>query len=659
MAQVKGVFETPLQEAIQDSKILVVGAGGIGCELLKNIVLSGFKNIEIIDLDTIDVSNLNRQFLFQKQHVGQAKSHCAREAALRFAPGANIKAYQDDVMKPEYGINFFKGFRLCLNALDNRKARNHVNRMCLAADIPLVESGTAGYLGQVTVIRKGKTECYECQPKPHQKTFPGCTIRNTPSEPVHCIVWAKHLFNQLFGEADPDEDVSPDTEDPEASGEDAGKKAAGEEGEEKGSATGNVERRSTRAWAQDSGYNTQKLFQKFFNDDIKYLLSMDKLWTKRKKPTPLDWDCLSTNAEVQTGAAGESNLEDQKLWSMAECATVMDKAVTELKELFASEVKKKGEEEGFLVWDKDDLPALNFVTACANIRMHIFNISTKSRFEVKSMAGNIIPAIATTNAVIAGCIVMEALKILNGQEDKCKTVYLRRQPNPRKKILVTEALEPPNPKCYVCADKPEVHIKLNMETMTVRSFEERILKGALNMVAPDAEIDGKGVILLSSEEGETEENMDKPLSAFGLGDGGVLSCDDFLQNYTLRVYLWQMTEKPEDGSDFIVTGDKDKLQPKEAEEEKKEEVKATNGDNKEEAIDVQDDDIMEVVPHANGAGDNKRKGGEDGSEPSAKKSRVDGDDIVICEEVTSPSADDLKKAKKVSESTEEGVVCIE
>merc|ERR1712013_604642 len=321
--------------------------------------------------------------------------------------------------------------------------------------------------------RKGKTECYECQPKPHQKTFPGCTIRNTPSEPVHCIVWAKHLFNQLFGEADPDEDVSPDTEDPEASGEEAGKKAAGEEGEEKGGSSGNVERRSTRAWAQGSGYNTQKLFQKFFNDDIKYLLSMDKLWTKRKKPTPLDWDCLSTTTEAQTGAAGESNLEDQKLWSMAECATVMDKAVAELKELFASEVKKKGEEEGFLVWDKDDLPALNFVTACANIRMQIFNIPSKSRFEVKSMAGNIIPAIATTNAVIAGCIVMEALKILNKQEDKCKTVYLRRQPNPRKKILVTEALEPPNPKCYVCAEKPEVHIKLNMETMTVRSFEEK------------------------------------------------------------------------------------------------------------------------------------------------------------------------------------------
>ena len=74
---------------------------------------------------------------------------------------------------------------------------------------------------------------------------------------------------------------------------------------------------------------------------------------------------------------------------------------------------------------------------------------------------------------------IEAIKILNGQEDRCKTVYLRTQPNPRKKIMVTEALKPPNPKCYVCAEKPEVNIKLNM-------------------VAPDAEIEGKGVIRISS-----------------------------------------------------------------------------------------------------------------------------------------------------------------
>jgi ubiquitin-like 1-activating enzyme E1 B len=81
-----------------------------------------------------------------------------------------------------------------LNALDNKAARSHVNRLCLAANIPLIESGSAGYLGQVTLIKRGITECYDCLPKPPVKSFPGCTIRNTPSEPIHCIVWAKHLF---------------------------------------------------------------------------------------------------------------------------------------------------------------------------------------------------------------------------------------------------------------------------------------------------------------------------------------------------------------------------------------------------------------------------------------------------------------------------------
>merc|ERR1711936_1055007 len=112
------------------------------------------------------------------------------------------------------------------------------------------------------------------------------------------------------------------------------------------------------------------------------------------------------------------------------CAAQLDLAITELKKL-----KSK---KGYLEWDKDDLPALNFVTACANIRMFIFNIKQRSRFEVKSMAGNIIPAIATTNAVIAGCIVMEALKVLNDQASRMQNVFLRKTVSARKQILVTE-----------------------------------------------------------------------------------------------------------------------------------------------------------------------------------------------------------------------------
>ena len=82
--------------------------------------------------------------------------------------------------------------------------------------------------------------------------------------------------------------------------------------------------------------------------------------------------------------------------------------VTKLKE------RSKASDEP-LVWDKDDAVAMDFVVATSNIRSHIFHIPTKSRFDIKSISGNIIPAIATTNAIIAGLMVVEALKILSGK----------------------------------------------------------------------------------------------------------------------------------------------------------------------------------------------------------------------------------------------------
>ncbi len=107
-----------------------------------------------------------------------------------------------DIKDHTFGPEFFAKFTLVLNALDNLAARRHVNRICLAAGVPLIESGTAGYLGQVSVHVKGVTECYECQPKPPAKTYATCTIRNNPTSPIHCIVWAKFLFGRLFGKRD-------------------------------------------------------------------------------------------------------------------------------------------------------------------------------------------------------------------------------------------------------------------------------------------------------------------------------------------------------------------------------------------------------------------------------------------------------------------------
>ncbi|EGV96014.1 SUMO-activating enzyme subunit 2 [Cricetulus griseus] len=125
-------------------------------------------------------------------------------------------------------------------------------------------------------------------------------IWNTPSELIRCIVWAKYLFNQLFGEEDADQEVSPDRAHPEAAWKPTEAEARARESNE----DGDIKHISTKEWAKSTGYDPVKLFPKLFKDDIRYLLTMDKLWRKSKPPVPLDW------AEVQS--QGEANASDQQ-----------------------------------------------------------------------------------------------------------------------------------------------------------------------------------------------------------------------------------------------------------------------------------------------------------------------------------------------------------
>jgi ubiquitin-like 1-activating enzyme E1 B len=152
---------------------------------------------------------------------------------------------------------------------------------------------------------------------------------------MHCTCTLDYVspFSQLFGATDPDEEVSPDTADPEA----AEEKKAGDavngpaDGEGSSSATkdGNVVRVSTRQWATDCEYDPKKLFVKLFNEDIKYLLTMDKLWQKRTPPVPLEWEELAT-VEMQKPETGE-DIKDQNLWSLPECVKVFENSIEDLK----------------------------------------------------------------------------------------------------------------------------------------------------------------------------------------------------------------------------------------------------------------------------------------------------------------------------------------
>lgn len=592
------------------------------------------------------MSNLNRQFLFHKEHVGKSKANVARETAFQFNPNVEIKAYHDSIFSTDYGVNFYQRFSMVLNALDNRAARNHVNRMCLNAKIPLIESGTSGYNGQVELIQRGVTQCYECQPKPAQKTYPGCTIRNTPSEPIHCIVWAKHLFNQLFGEHNADEDVSPDMADPEAAeGENAGEKALAAASNEQG----NVTRVSTKQWAQNCDYLADKLFNKFFYDDINYLLSMANLWKSRAPPKPMKFGDLDVISDLGDVPQVTGVLNDQKVWSVGECQKVFAGSINNLKDK-ASKLK----DDDHLVWDKDDQDAMDFVTACANIRSMIFSIPQKSRFDVKSMAGNIIPAIASTNAITAGFVVLHAFKILEKNFDQCQNVYMRLRANPRNQIFVPEKqLIAPNSNCIVCADKPEAVLKVDTTAVTVKELRDEILIKEMNMVKPDVMLDGLGTIVISSEEGETDCNEDKLLKDLRIVDGCVLKVDDFFQNYELTITIIHRTAE-RDEPKFQVLADKEVLKPTAVVEVKNDEPQpgpsGTNGagtsgtsPNGTKPYESDDDDLVcveEETVEPSTAEKRKHVDTDDDESPSLKKVRVDeskaaaaskqDDDDLIC-----------------------------
>ncbi|KFM64473.1 SUMO-activating enzyme subunit 2, partial [Stegodyphus mimosarum] len=541
---IDGIFEETLKNEIKGSKLLVVGAGGIGCELLKTLVLTGFEDLHVIDLDTIELSNLNRQFLFHKQHIGRPKAIVAKESVLKFNPKAKIIAYHDSITNTQYNIEFFRQFSVVTNALDNVAARSHVNRMCLAADIPLIESGTSGYVGQVTVYKKKITECFECLPRKPQKTYPGCTIRNTPSEPVHCVVWAKHLFNQLFGVTDADEEVSPDVADSEL------------DGSSLPNELGNVNRVSTREWVKSTNYDPVKLFTKLFSEDIIYLNKMNDLWKKRSRPKALNWNDLP-DAVPGSSRQEDARIKDQMLWSTKQCAEIFKSSLTVL--------RKRAEEAGeneVLTWDKDDEHCMDFVASCSNLRAYCFHIPQQSKFDIKAIAGNIVPAIATTNAIIAGLIVLQVMKVLKGDISKCRTAFISENCSATKKIISSAQLEKPSSNCFVCSPKtPEVSIKLNVQTLTVKTLEEKVIKEKLHMVQPDVVInDGSGKILVSSDpEDMQEEVMVKPLSEFGITSETRLLCEDFFQCYKVLLIIQPTSELT--GQEFEFETDVEDLKP--------------------------------------------------------------------------------------------------
>lgn len=199
-------------------KVLVIGAGGLGCEILKNLALSGFKDVHVIDMDTIDVSNLNRQFLFRQADVGKSKAEVAAAFVQRRVPGVKITPHNCKIQ--DFDEDFYMQFTLVICGLDSIEARRWINATLvdMVSDEspeslkPLIDGGTEGFKGQARVILPTISSCIECQLSMHapRAAVPLCTLATIPRQPQHCIEWA-----HLIAWEEERKDDSLDTDDPE------------------------------------------------------------------------------------------------------------------------------------------------------------------------------------------------------------------------------------------------------------------------------------------------------------------------------------------------------------------------------------------------------------------------------------------------------------
>jgi|EP00670_Eutreptiella_braarudii_P005199 ubiquitin-activating enzyme E1 len=200
------VYGKAFQDRLANLKLFMVGCGALGCEFIKNFALMGVccgdGKLWVTDNDRIEVSNLNRQFLFREDNVGQPKSEAAGKRAKIINPAINIDARQDLVASTTEHVfddHFWLNLDMVCNALDNMKARFYVDGRCVFYGKPLLESGTTGTAANVDVVVPFKTRSYTDGGQAAEGGgIPMCTLRNFPHIIDHCIEWGRAQFEDLF-----------------------------------------------------------------------------------------------------------------------------------------------------------------------------------------------------------------------------------------------------------------------------------------------------------------------------------------------------------------------------------------------------------------------------------------------------------------------------
>ncbi|NXR05922.1 UBA1 enzyme, partial [Semnornis frantzii] len=421
----------------------VVGAGAIGCELLKNFAMLGLGcgpegSVTVTDMDTIEKSNLNRQFLFRPWDVTKLKAERAAAAVRAMNPGLRVLSRAERV-GPEserlYDDDFFEALDGVANALDNVDARLYMDRRCVYYRKPLLESGTLGTKGNVQVVIPFLSESYSSSQDPPEKAIPICTLKNFPNAIEHTLQWARDEFEGLFKQ--PAENVNQYLT--ETLG--VGGCPHGCQGDPWGGWVPTVGARGNRVpegWVgAQQGYPLHALpdaphapWQK--TNSGTYFWSGPKrcphpLVFDPDNPLHLDYVVAAANLYAQSyGITGSRDraavaqlLRQVRVPSFTPRPGVrIHVSDQELQSASAAmgTLRCQGGGRGCPLQDDDSNFHMDFIVAASNLRAQNYDIPPADRHKSKLIAGKIIPAIATTTAAVVGLACLELYKLVQGHK---------------------------------------------------------------------------------------------------------------------------------------------------------------------------------------------------------------------------------------------------